>query len=104
MALPAPGVRVIVDNEAATNATVVEVRAPDAPGVLHRITGAIAALGLDIVSARVATLGHAVVDSFYVRYGGAKLTGAEAADEMRRALEEALGEPQGLGSRNTAET
>ncbi len=54
----------IVDNEAATNATVVEVRAPDAPGLLHRITAAIAALGLDIVSARVATLGNAVVDTF----------------------------------------
>ena len=93
MALPSPGVRVIVDNEAATNATVVEVRAPDAPGALHRITAAIADLGLDIVSARVATLGNAVVDSFYVRSGGSKLAGAEAEDHVRTALEAALGPP-----------
>jgi [protein-PII] uridylyltransferase len=91
MALPAPGVRVIVDNEAATSATVVEVRAPDAPGALHRITAAIAALGLDIVSARVATLGNAVVDSFYVRSEGSKLAGADAADDLGAALERALG-------------
>jgi [protein-PII] uridylyltransferase len=95
-ALPAPGVRVIVDNDAATNATVVEVRAPDAPGMLHRITAAIAALGLDIVSARVATLGHAVVDSFYVRSGGSKLSGPEAVGHVRAALEKALGEPPAL--------
>jgi len=93
MALPAPTVRVIVDNEAATSSTVVEVRAPDAPGALHRITAAIAALGLDIVSARVATLGNAVVDSFYIRSGGTKLADAEAADNLRAALERALGEP-----------
>jgi [protein-PII] uridylyltransferase len=97
MALPVPGVRVIVDNEAATNATVVEVRAPDAPGALHRITAAIAALGLDIVSARVATLGNAVVDSFYVRGAGAKLAGAGEADKVRAALEEALGAPPAGG-------
>ena len=95
-ALPVPGVRVTVDNEAATNSTVVEVRAPDAPGVLHKITAAIAALGLDIVSARVATLGNAVVDSFYVRSGGSKLSGAEAADHVRTALEGALGEASTL--------
>ena len=94
MALPAPGTRVIVDNEAATKATVVEVRAPDAPGALHRITAAIAALGLDIVSARVSTLGNAVVDSFYVRSQGAKLSNAEAAADVRAALERVLGEPQ----------
>jgi [protein-PII] uridylyltransferase len=96
MALPTPGVRVIVDNEAATSATVIEVRAPDAPGALHRITAAIAALGLDIVSARVATLGNAVVDSFYVRFGGSKLSGPEAADHVRTALEGALGEASAL--------
>jgi [protein-PII] uridylyltransferase len=94
--LPSPGVKVIVDNEAATNATVVEVRAPDAPGALHKITAAIAALGLDIVSARVATLGNAVVDSFYVRFGGSKLSGAEAVDHVRSALESALGQPSAL--------
>ena len=41
--LPSPGVVVLVDNEAATSATVVEVRAPDGPGLLHLVTAAISA-------------------------------------------------------------
>ena len=48
-------------------ATVVEVHAPDAIGVLYRITRALAELDLDIRSAKVQTLGDQVVDAFYVR-------------------------------------
>jgi [protein-PII] uridylyltransferase len=90
LALPSPEVRVIIDNDAATSATVVEVRAPDAVGVLHRVTSTMADAGLDIVSARVATLGNAVVDTFYVRSGGGKLKGKDAAAKLRAAIEEAL--------------
>jgi [protein-PII] uridylyltransferase len=89
--LPSPGVRVIVDNDAATSATVVEVRAPDAPGTLHRIAAAMAGLGLDIVSARVATLGNAVVDTFYVHANGAKLS-ERGAEQACRAVRSVLGE------------
>ena len=92
MSLPAAGIRVIVDNAAATNATLVEVRAPDAPGALHRITAAIADLGLDIVSARIATLGNAVVDTFYVCASGSKLPGHADAEAVRQAIESALAE------------
>ena len=88
--LPAPGVRVIVDNGSATNATIIEVRAPDAPGLLHRVTAAIAGLDLDIVSARVATLGHAVVDTFYVRADGSKLPRPADAQKVQWALQSAL--------------
>jgi [protein-PII] uridylyltransferase len=45
---------------------VVEVRAPDAPVVLYRVAHALSGTGLDIRSAVVATLGHEVVDVFYV--------------------------------------
>ncbi|HVM07344.1 MAG TPA: [protein-PII] uridylyltransferase [Acidimicrobiales bacterium] len=69
LALAAPP-KVIVDNDASTKATVIEVRAPDGVGVLHAITSAIAAAGLGIRSARVSTLGHEVVDAFYVVDGG----------------------------------
>lgn len=95
LALPSPEVRVIIDNDAATSATVVEVRAPDAVGVLHKVTSAIAAQGLDISSARVTTLGNAVVDTFYVRSGGRKLKGNEVAERLRAAIEDAL---EGTGS------
>ncbi len=67
--------RVTVDNNASATATVVEVRAEDVVGQLHRITLALAACHLDVISAKVSTFGAAVVDAFYVRGpDGAKVT------------------------------
>ena len=80
-----------VDNGASSNATVVEVRCPDAIGVLYRITKALAELGLDIRHATVVTLGHEVVDTFYVRAGRAKITDAFHLHELERALLHAIG-------------
>jgi [protein-PII] uridylyltransferase len=61
-----PEVVVLFDDEASATATVIEVRAPDGVGVLYRITNALAGCGLDVRSAKVLTLGHEVVDTFYV--------------------------------------
>ena len=61
------GSEVSVDNEASETATVVEVRAPDQIGLLHRITRTLFEADLDVVSARVSTIGEIVVDAFYVR-------------------------------------
>ncbi len=44
-----------------------EVRAPDSRGLLHRLTKVISEAGLDVMSALVSTMGHEVVDAFYVR-------------------------------------
>lgn len=65
-ALPAE-ISVTFDNDASPLATIVEVHAPDRLGQLYRISRAIAACDLDVASARVATMGHEVVDAFYVR-------------------------------------
>lgn len=82
------------DLAAATEATVVEVHAPDAVGLLYRITRALADLDLDIVSAKVQTLGHRVVDSFYLRgRDGRKVTDAAVLAEAERALLHALDAP-----------
>ena len=82
--------QVTVDDGASARATVVEVRAPDGVGTLYRITRTLCALGLDIRSAKVATLGHEVVDSFYVvdRHApdGAGSVSAERAAEIEEAL------------------
>jgi [protein-PII] uridylyltransferase len=79
--------RVLVDNAASRNATVVEVHAPDSMGVLYRITRALSELDLDIVSAKVQTLGDRVVDAFYVRSStGAKLEDPAMLVEIERAL------------------
>ena len=57
------------------SATVVEVRAEDVVGQLHRITQALVDCQLDVTSAKVSTFGSAVVDAFYVRGpDGAKVT------------------------------
>jgi [protein-PII] uridylyltransferase len=79
--------RVVVDNRASRDATVVEVHALDAIGVLYRITRALADLDLNIVSAKVQTLGDRVVDAFYVRdMAGQKVTDPAALVEVERAL------------------
>jgi [protein-PII] uridylyltransferase len=61
-----PPPRVLWFDDAATDATVLELRAADAMGLLHRVTGALERCGLDVRTARVSTLGGAVVDAFYV--------------------------------------
>jgi len=79
--------RVVVDNKASRDATVVEVHAVDAIGVLYRITRALAELELNIVSAKVQTLGDRVVDAFYVRdTAGEKLLDPATIVEVERAL------------------
>jgi len=76
-----------IDNTASGTSTVVEVRAPDRPGVLYRISRAFADLDLDIRSAKIDTLGHEVVDSFYVRTsGGSKVDDREHVRELERAI------------------
>ena len=66
---------VVIDNSASAAATVVELRAPDELGLLHRVTQALFDCDLDVVTARVSTIGDSVVDAFYVRDpAGAKVT------------------------------
>jgi [protein-PII] uridylyltransferase len=85
------GPEIRFDLDATPDATVVEVEAGDALGVLYRITSALADLDLDIISAKVQTLGPRVVDSFYVRDGeGAKVTDPAVLSETERALLHAL--------------
>jgi [protein-PII] uridylyltransferase len=84
-----PDVR--IDNTASATATVIEVRAPDEIGLLHRVTRALFACDLNVVTARVSTVGGEVVDAFYVRDAeGAKLTDPAAIRYVRRALYQAV--------------
>ncbi len=89
---PAPPTVTLVD-DASDSATVVEVRAPDGLGVLHRITAALHREGLDIRSAHVSSLGADLVDAFYVQglddpqQRERVVQGVLAALRMRRAAE-----------------
>ncbi|MFG2680095.1 [protein-PII] uridylyltransferase [Streptomyces sp. NPDC048392] len=85
-----PPPRVAVAPTASRLATVIEVRAQDAPGLLFRIGRALEAAGVRVRSAHVSTLGANAVDAFYVTGPqGARLPGEEAGN-VARTLEEAL--------------
>ncbi|WP_327432022.1 [protein-PII] uridylyltransferase [Streptomyces sp. NBC_01236] len=86
----APPPRVTVASAASRHATVIEVRAHDAPGLLHRIGRALEDANVRVRSMHVSTLGANAVDAFYVTgTKGAPLPGEEAAS-VARALEETL--------------
>lgn len=67
------------------HSTIVEVRTHDSEGLLHRLTRALADLGLDVRSARIQTLGAEVVDAFYV----VEADDGEVTDPVRRTEIEA---------------
>ena len=79
--VPAPKVSLLDD--ASDTATVVEVRAHDAPGLLWRVGRALGECGLDVRAARVETLGAEVVDVFYVTDGDGKPL---AGEDLRRMI------------------
>jgi [protein-PII] uridylyltransferase len=92
---PAPRVEtpvtVEIDDEASDHFTVVEVGAPDRLGLLFDIATVLAACGLDVHVAKVATYSGRVVDAFYVRDAlGRKLADPDAiarlASELRSEL------------------
>ena len=64
--------KVTMIDDASRTATVVEVRAHDAPGLLWRIGRALGECGLDVRAARVETLGAEAVDVFYVAGAGGR--------------------------------
>jgi [protein-PII] uridylyltransferase len=84
-AVPAPPeVRVLPD--ASEHATVVEVRARDALGLLYAVTAALGDLDLDIRIAKIDTLGERVVDVFYVRTPWGTKLGQDHAAEVPLAV------------------
>jgi [protein-PII] uridylyltransferase len=86
----APAARVEILADVSDNATVLEVRAQDAPGLLHRVAGAVSSTGVDVRAARVDTLGSSVIDVFYlVSPDGAPLDPAVALS-VRDTVAEAL--------------
>jgi [protein-PII] uridylyltransferase len=88
-AVPPP--RVTVAPAASRHATVLEVRAQDAPGLLHRIGRALEEAGVRVRSAHVSTLGASAVDTVYVTGPGGTALSQEEAAELAKVLEQALG-------------
>ncbi|MFI2202628.1 [protein-PII] uridylyltransferase [Streptomyces sp. NPDC020192] len=86
----APPPRVTVAPAASHHATVIEVRAQDAPGLLHRIGMALEKAGVRVRSMHVSTLGSNAVDAFYVTTGTGAQLPTEDASSLARVLEETL--------------
>ncbi|WP_395363962.1 [protein-PII] uridylyltransferase [Streptomyces sp. YH02] len=89
--LAAPPPRVTVAAADSRLATVIEVRAQDAPGLLHRIGRALEGAAVRVRSAHVSTLGANAVDTLYVTRPDGSLLPDEEAIDLARTLEEALG-------------
>ncbi|WP_329363885.1 [protein-PII] uridylyltransferase [Streptomyces sp. NBC_01483] len=86
----APPPRVTVASAASRHATVIEVRAHDAPGLLHRIGRALEDASVRVRSMHVSTLGANAVDAFYVTGPKGVPLPAEEAVSVARGLEEML--------------
>jgi [protein-PII] uridylyltransferase len=86
--VPSPVVETFLD--AATDATIIEVRSHDRPALLFGIGEAITKCQIDIKSAIVTTLGAEAIDTLYVtEIGGGGLTQSraqEVADRLSAAL------------------
>ena len=80
--IPVPPPQVSALNDLATQATVVEVRMHDRPGVLYSISKTISRFGVDIQAAIVATLGAEAFDTLYIT----DLTGEPLSEEQAKAL------------------
>ncbi|MER8085014.1 [protein-PII] uridylyltransferase [Streptomyces sp. NPDC094048] len=87
----APPPRVTVAAAGSRLATVIEVRAQDAPGLLHRIGRALEHSGVRVRSAHVSTLGANAVDAFYVTDTDGEPLPEVRAAEVAREVEKALG-------------
>ena len=89
-AIPVPDPEVEIFTDAATDATVIEVRSHDRPGLLFRIGAAITQSKIDIRAAIVTTLGAEAIDTLYVtELTGGPLT-PERASEVASHLKQAL--------------
>ena len=87
--------RILVDNRASSQHTVVEINGRDRPGLLYDISRALTDLSLSIITAHISTYGVQAVDVFYVkdRYG-MQVTKKAEIERVRTRLLSALETPE----------
>ena len=80
--------RALVVPHASEEATVLEVRAQDRPGLLHDLGLAFAKSGLSVRSAHIATYAGQTLDTFYVtEFGGRLLSPAKVAQTVSMIID-----------------
>ncbi|MCK5554910.1 MAG: bifunctional uridylyltransferase/uridylyl-removing protein, partial [Alphaproteobacteria bacterium] len=83
--------RVIIDNNASIDNTVIEVNGKDRPGLLYDLTSALSHEGLQISAAKITTFGCRAVDVFYVRDSfGLKILHPDRLQTIKNSLKRAL--------------
>jgi [protein-PII] uridylyltransferase len=86
--VPAPVVETFLD--AATDATIIEVRSHDRPALLFSIGDTVRKCNIDIKSAIVTTLGAEAIDTLYVSEIGGGALSTERAIEVASRIESSL--------------
>jgi [protein-PII] uridylyltransferase len=89
--VPAPAPLVELLTRASSQATVLQVRAHDMPGLLFRVAETVAANGASIISALVDTHGSEAVDIFYLIGSDNAALPPAAAQQLVSAVSRALG-------------
>ncbi|HEY4134483.1 MAG TPA: [protein-PII] uridylyltransferase [Alphaproteobacteria bacterium] len=86
--------RVLIDNEASSTHTVIELNGRDRPGFLFDVTTALTDMSLQISSAKISTYGARAVDVFYVKdLFGLKVTHEGKLAQLRERLFAAVRDP-----------
>ena len=77
---------VTFDNQSSQYATIVEVNCRDQVGLLYRIAQAMSEMGIEISTARIQTIGDAIIDAFYITYESDKILDEAFLLELERAI------------------
>ncbi len=88
--LPRVPTKVVIDNEASRDQSVVDVFTADRVGLLHTLARTFFDLGLSVDLARISTEGHRAADAFYVRDAGGRRLEGESARRVVDAVAAAL--------------
>jgi [protein-PII] uridylyltransferase len=79
------------ENDLSGDFTVIDIFAPDAPGLLFKITRALSAEKLDICRARISTEANRAIDAFDVQEkDGSKVNRASRLRKIRARLEKEI--------------
>lgn len=79
--------KVIIDNDASRQYTIIEVYSSDRPGTLYQLTRILSDFRLDIHRARIATEVEQLIDIFYVTTAGqSKISDPELLEKIRYTL------------------
>lgn len=85
--------RLMIDNEASSSHTVLEVRTRDRVGLLYDLTGIIARLDCDLFAAHIATYGARAADVFYIQdRKKRKITNKKTLATLKQEIEQLLNE------------